>query len=169
MVILSDYDLVFEENMGVFVETSVVSHICPICKGMLKYRDARKRICRKEGGVKEVIKIRRFRCDECCSYHNELPDCLVPFKHYATEVISGVLDQVISADDLESEDFPSYITMMRWLQWLNKNIKKIEAYMKRIWLIVEDSTIEFVRRIYPKWLERIIYMIYNSGDALRPI
>ena len=162
-----------------FVETSVTSHICPICKGVLKYRDARKRICRKEGGVKDVIKIRRFRCEECCSYHNELPDCLVPFKHYAAEVISGVLDQVISADDLDSEDFPSYITMMRWLQWLNKNIKQIEVYMKRIienmlivsgvCLNVEDSIIECVRRIYPKWLERIIYMIYNSGDVLRPI
>ena len=47
--------------------------------------------------------IRRFRCQNCRSYHNELPDCLVPYKHYEAEVIAGVLDEVILPDDLDSE------------------------------------------------------------------
>ena len=41
------------------------------------------------------LRIRRFRCAECHSYHNELPDCLVPYKHYETEVIAGVLDECV--------------------------------------------------------------------------
>lgn len=45
--------------------------------------------------------IRRFRCQNCHSYHNELPDCLVPYKHYEAEVVAGVLDEVILPADLD--------------------------------------------------------------------
>ena len=65
-----------------FVESSENSHLCPVCQGILRYRDSRPRIRKKEGGVKERLMIRRFRCQNCHSYHNELPDCLVPYKHY---------------------------------------------------------------------------------------
>lgn len=91
-----------------FVESSETSHICPVCHGTLHYRDSHPRICKKEGGIKEHLMIRRFRCCDCHSYHNELPDCLVPYKHYEAEVISGVLDEVIRPEDLESEDYPSF-------------------------------------------------------------
>ena len=63
-------------------------------QGTLRYRDSRPRIRKKEGGVKERLMIRRFRCQNCRTYHNELPDCLVPYKHYEAEVIAGVLDEV---------------------------------------------------------------------------
>ena len=75
-----------------FVESSVTTHMCPICQATLRYRDSRPRIRKKEGGLKDQLIIRRFYCKNCHSYHNELPDCLVPYKHYETEGISGVLD-----------------------------------------------------------------------------
>ena len=108
MIIISDYTLVLKEDFGVFVESSENSHLCPVCQGMLRYRDSRPRIRKKEGGMKEHLMIRRFRCQNCHSYHNELPDCLVPYKHYEAEVIAGVLDEVILPDDLDSEDYPSF-------------------------------------------------------------
>ena len=37
-----------------FVESSVTTHMCPICQAMLSYRDSRPRIRKKEGGVKEL-------------------------------------------------------------------------------------------------------------------
>ena len=88
MVIISDYSLVLKEEFVFFVESSVTTHMCPICQATLSYRDSRPRIRKKEGGVKEQLIIRRFHCKNCHSYHNELPDCLVPYKHYETEVIS---------------------------------------------------------------------------------
>lgn len=99
-----------------FVESSENSPICPFCQENLRYRDSRPRIRKKEGGRKEQLMIRRFRCSNCHSYHNELPDCLVPYKHYETEVISGVLDKIITPEDLDSEDYPSFGTMLRWFQ-----------------------------------------------------
>ena len=130
MIIISDYTLVFKEDFGVFVESSENSHICPVCQGTLRYRDSRPRIRKKEGGTKEQLMIRRFRCQNCHAYHNELPDCLVPYKHYESEVIAGVLDEVILPDDLDSEDYPSFSTMLRWLQWFRENLQRMEGYLR---------------------------------------
>ena len=113
-----------------FVESSENSHICPVCQGTLHYRDSRPRIRKKEGGTKEQLMIRRFRCQNCHAYHNELPDCLVPYKHYEAEVIAGVLDEVILPDDLDSEDYPSFSTMLRWLQWFRENLQRMEGYLR---------------------------------------
>lgn len=41
-----------------FVESSENSHLCPVCQGILRYRDSRPRIRKKEGGVKERLMIR---------------------------------------------------------------------------------------------------------------
>ena len=97
-----------------FVMSSDDTPVCPVCGGTLKYRDTRLRIRKKEGGVKEYLMIRRLRCTECHRHHNELPDCLVPHKHYEAEVISGVLDGIVTSEDADSEDlsFPAdHVTM----------------------------------------------------------
>ena len=93
-----------------FVMSSDDTPVCPVCGGTLKYRDSRPRIRKKEGGLKEYLMIRRLRCTECLRHHNELPDCLVPHKHYEAEVISGVLDGIVTSEDADSEDSPSLLT-----------------------------------------------------------
>lgn len=100
-----------------FVVSSDDTPVCPVCGGTLKYRDTRPRIRKKEGGLKEYLMIRRLCCTECHRHHNELPDCLVPHKHYEAEVISGVIDGIVTSEDADSEDCPSFLTMLRWLQW----------------------------------------------------
>ena len=76
--------------------------------------------------MKERLIVRRFYCKHCHSYHNELPDCLVPYKHYETEVISSVLDGIVQSDDLDSEDYPSFSTM------LHENLDRINGYLRTI-------------------------------------
>ncbi|WP_461884751.1 hypothetical protein [Roseburia intestinalis] len=59
---------------------------------------------------------------------------LFPYKHYEeAEVIAGVLDEVILPDDLDSEDYPSFSTMLRWLQWFREN--------RSVWKDTADSRI----------------------------
>ena len=61
----------------------------------LSYRDSCKRILLQEGQEgheRHVCIIRRMKCTKCGILHRELPDFLVPYKHYTAEVISGVLD-----------------------------------------------------------------------------
>lgn len=162
-----------------FVESSENSHICPVCQGNLRYRDSRPRIRKKEGGRMARLMIRRFRCDNCHSYHNELPDCLVPYKHYEAEVIAGVLDEIVVPEDLDSEDYPSFSTMLRWIQWFKENLHRMEGYLRTTGyqilkmeekvLFTSDSLLNEIRNRYPNWLELILRLIYNSGGFLVPI
>jgi hypothetical protein len=161
------------------VESSETTHICPKCRGTLEYRDSRKRILKHEGGARDLLMIRRFRCRQCCSYHNELPDCLVPYKHYEAEVISGVIDGVVTPYDSDSEDYPSFETMRRWLKWFLQNAANIEGYLRstgcsifglgRDLLFSQVSLLETIRCEHRNWLEIILRLVYNFGGSLVPI
>lgn len=108
-----------------------------------------------------------------------LPDCLVPYKHYEAEVITDVLDEVILPDDLDSEDYPSFSTMLRWLQWLRENLQRMEGYLRTAgyqilnlgedFLFSSDSLLDKIRNRYQNWLERLLRLIYNSGGFLVPV
>ena len=57
---------------------------CPCCGSELKYRDQMLRVHKVAGGEKEWYLVRRLKCtnDKCRKLHNELPDCICPYKHY---------------------------------------------------------------------------------------
>lgn len=102
----------------------------------------------------------------------------MPYKHYETEVISGVLDGVVQPDDLDSEDYPSFTTMLRWLQWFRENHERINGYLRTIreFLLGYNeeklssvSLLDSFRNQYQNWLEIILRQIYNSGGFLVPI
>jgi len=38
------------------------------------------------------FRIRRLKCKECGKLHRELPDILLPYKHYRSEIIEEALD-----------------------------------------------------------------------------
>ena len=109
-----------------FVESSTISY-CPVCGEPLSYRDSCVRIMRLEGGMRRRFLIRRLKCSSCGKLHRELPDCLVPYKHYASEVISGVLDGIVTPEDDDSADYPCEMTMRRWHYWLEANRIRIDG------------------------------------------
>jgi len=151
--------------------------ICPICGGEIHYRDSRMRICKRYGGDKRQIRIRRLKC-ECGKLHNEIPDLLVPHKHYANEVLENVLDLVSTPDDETTEDYPCEATMSRWKHWLTKNICQIEGMLRSIGYALPGFTVKLLKsrvsllnRLREKgsgWLAIIIRLIYNSGLRLNP-
>ena len=64
---------------------------CPICQGLLKYYDRRKRKALNGQGEQEVYSLRRLRCSSCKRLHLELPWFLIPYKRYRLEVIEEVI------------------------------------------------------------------------------
>lgn len=132
-----------------------------------------------EGGCKQWLLIRRFKCSSCNALHNEIPDCLVPYKHYRSDIISGVIDGVITSDDLESEDYPCMDTMMLWLRWFTQNRQRIEGLLRKAFYEVsghaeeilrsKTSLLGSLRQATPCWLEQAIHTIYNSGGFLVPV
>lgn len=159
-----------------WVESSDHTPSCPICGGNLRYRDSRRRIRRKEGGSRDFIMIRRLRCSLCNKLHTELPDFLVPFKHYESDVISGVIDGIVRPEDLDSEDYPCLETMRRWLHWFQMNLANIEGSLRRavadafafdsLQLSDSGSLLESIRKNYNQWLEKVLRIIYNSGGRV---
>lgn len=73
---------------------------------------------RSYGGETSHIWLRRLCCKRCGRLHLELPDLLVPQKHYAAEVIENVVDEVSTEEDESTEDYPCQDTMQRWKRWM---------------------------------------------------
>lgn len=102
----------------------------------------------------------------------------MPYKHYSAEVISGVLDGVITAGDEESSDYPAENTMKRWFRWLAENELRIEGYLKSFGTQLPGFTEELLnsgaallqklRSSVLSWLEIILRFIYNAGGFLVP-
>ena len=151
---------------------------CPHCMQLLRHRDWRNRICKKEGGEKKFIQVERMKCSRCRRLHTALPDILTPGKHYQTEVIAGVLDEVVTPDDLEAESYPCEKTMQRWHHWFMANRLYINGKLKadgygrlgfsEALLLSEVSLLDELRLIRQDWLETILRFIYNLGGFLDP-
>ena len=98
--ILSKYKLVRkDENKDFFIVVSNESVYCTICKGVLEYRDSRKRIWKVYGGRANHICADRMYCELCHRLHTILPDILTPHKHYGKEVIENVLDDACTSEE----------------------------------------------------------------------
>ena len=175
MIIISIYLLIFNEGNKILIKNIKDIIPCPDCGGLLKYRDSKWRILKKYGGDKYSVLIRRLKCSDCPSLHTELPDCLAPYKHYEVEVIENVVDGIIDTDDIE-KDYPCEATKNRWKEWISRNTKDINGYIKSIGfrllelgvalLSSTTSILELLQNEGEGWLSIILRMIYNSGNFL---
>ena len=93
--------------------------VCPNCHGELKYYDSVRRIVRTKYGRVDYIVMRRMKCCECHSLHREIPDAIFPYKHYEKEIIIGVVEGLITYNTLGFEDYPSELTMKRWIKTID--------------------------------------------------
>lgn len=87
---------------------------CPDCGGRLKYHDQVRRIVRAEFGNSYWIYISRMVCTRCGKKHRELPDILLPYKHYKTQIVEGFVRGTLTSEDLEYEDYPCETTIKMW-------------------------------------------------------
>ncbi|SMC61134.1 DUF6431 domain-containing protein [Papillibacter cinnamivorans] len=88
---------------------------CPICGGQLLHRDRVIRTFRESDGERKRLSIRRLVCAECRRLHRELPDFIVPFKHYVCDVIEAAIEAIVS--DISADD----CTIQRWRHWFRRS------------------------------------------------
>lgn len=133
------------------------------------------------GGVKEWYLIRRLKCsgDRCGRLHNELPDCLCPYKHYDSQLIEDVVEGVVSEADAATEDYPCEGTMKHWRWWAQMNENNMEGQVRlaahrfldldEAFLKSGFSLLERLKeRTSPGWLRTVLRVIYNSGGRVEP-
>lgn len=149
--------------------------ICPYCKTALRYRDSRLRIWKKYSGETSHILIQRMFCSECLCLHNELPDCLVPYKHYGCEVIENVIDEVSTPEDETTQDYPCETTMMRWKAWFQRNTDNAEGILQAVsfYLSAEVVSLNTPFSLLSKyrmdgggWLSSVTRIVINSAHRL---
>lgn len=127
-----------------------------------------------------MLDIPRHQCNnpQCRKIHRMLPDFLVPFKHYAEEVISKAVNDMLDLNT--TDDAPSPVTIQRWKRWIRLNATDIDGHLKSIGYRVLDYTMELLkssvsllkelmRSLPTSWLKPIIRIIYNSGAFLIPV
>ena len=100
-----------------------------------------------------------------------LPDELTPYKHYRTEVIEDVVDEVCTPEDPQTQDYPCEKTMDRWKSWISGNQTQIDGALKslgsRIFefdeelLSSEESLMDELRQNGAGWLAVINQVMYN--------
>ena len=89
--------------------------LCPICNGELHPYGHATRIVRSKYGKRRKIVINRFKCARCGALHNELPEFVKPYVRYERDILEGVLEGLITPETLGFEDYPSELTMHRWM------------------------------------------------------
>ncbi len=112
---------VLQKCLVLMVMISDNTFVCPKCNSELKYYDSVQRVVRTKDRETNWVNIRRLRCVKCGSVHRELPGYIFPYKQYEAEVITGVLDGIITCETIGYEDYPCEATMTRWIIARNKH------------------------------------------------
>ena len=154
-----------------FLVWSEEEHHCPVCEEALRGIGSRKRKGRKATGEQVVYRIRRLRCTGCRRIHHELPDLLVPYKHYE----AAVLESVITAEDL-LDVAADESTLSRWRLWFAQMaaywVHSLQAIVHRFQLPVEgssnppSSSLQSIGRFVGHgfgWMGRVVRPLVHAG------
>lgn len=135
---------------------------CPKCESSQLIRWGkyeRTAIYIEEKSIEEKrLTIQRYRCKSCGKTHGILPEGLIPYKQFGTDIIIEVLSNPYSKD-IESiiniTDYISYETVKRW----QKQFKLFEPYLitmfktsnkTDIFRKIKENIIEFYEEYYKR-------------------
>lgn len=108
-----------------------------------------------------------------------MPDCMIPYKHYGSDIIEDVVDEVVGADDPGTENYPCEATMKHWKWWISQNEANINGQMRSMLHHLMDFDIKFLKsgesllkelkeKISSGWLSVATRFLYNSGGRIEP-
>ena len=107
MLIIEKYSKEISTDGFMIIKAKEICN-CPLCGGNLRVRDSKKRCVINQAGDIDMYRLRRLKCKNCGKLHTEIPDCIVPYKHYAAEVVESELLEL--RNDCPADDSTSW----RW-------------------------------------------------------
>lgn len=119
MIVSKNYKIREQNGMYYIVPSSVPG--CPQCGGIMKIRDSKKRKVILADGTVETFVLRRYKCTVCGRVHLELPDIMIPHKHYAR---SAIVDTING----ERNCYAEQSTIYRW----NREKMQIERQLVEV-------------------------------------
>ena len=153
-------------KIPIFFIRSKEESCCPICNGRVTVRDSRNRKVIDDTGKCKVYKLRRLKCTSCNKLHLELPDSMVPYKHYEAAVIESTLDGVTDSCPADNS------TIQRWQIWLRQLILRTDSTLRSLWssyhqknwpLFDKSSLLQKLRKHSPGWLSSVHVLLAKTG------
>jgi len=171
MIIVPLFDLKHNIETGIYTIITLVAIRCPLCGGIVRFRDRKSRKVKRSGGEVWHFRLRRMLCEECETLHTEIPEIIQPYKHYDSETIQGVIDGtddslVCTADDS---------TIHRWKTEFSKATTEIAQRLASVnpnETVENESqvsfpqTLESVRDTEPYWLAYVMHLLISNGHQL---
>lgn len=90
MIIISHYSCNLDIDGFITIRTNTQFQ-CPDCGGQLYQRDTKRRKVIQQDGIAQIYRLKRYKCRCCGKLHTVIPDCIIPYRHYAAEVMEGEL------------------------------------------------------------------------------
>ena len=143
--------------------------ICPVCGCIdLKVIGSRKRGALKGDGDGLVLIIRRLRCKACRKIHHELPDILIPYKRYTSEVIEDILDDTAPLAGCETS---SILRIKAWFSAMSEYIAgSLSGIAIKLGFGIGPGIGTARQRIknmvgaFPGWLARAVRTLVNTNN-----
>ncbi|MFZ3131215.1 MAG: DUF6431 domain-containing protein [Desulfosporosinus sp.] len=146
---------------------------CPCCGEQLSVIGSRQRKYKNSDGETKVLIIRRLRCTHCRRIHHELPNCLVPYKRYA----SACIERVVLKDSKSLDIAVDEATLYRMRRWFNSLLPYLLGCLNAIAIRLGQTPVDELsitsqsahQRMghyvgnEPGWLARIVRPIANSN------
>ena len=110
---------------GIHFITGLEEVFCPECTQPMRPHGRCRRLVRMSDECRHKLSLRVLFCPNCRSHHRELPDFIVPQKHFCAEVIAAICDALDNYDADNS-------TILRIRHWFRKFIVFGAAILRRL-------------------------------------
>jgi hypothetical protein len=145
---------------------------CPLCGGLVTYRDSKRRDSKNLAGEIRHFSLRRLFCAKCEKLHTEIPSIIQPYKHYDSKTIQSVLDGSAEAGACVADDS----TIRRWKADFAETEPDITLRLASIYARAAYGTAPIlspgmplvdVRANIERWLAFVMALLINSGHKIR--
>ena len=146
---------------------------CPCCGGKLFVHGTCKRHLKATGG-NAILRLRVMECERCRTTHREMPNGLVPYKHYSAEMLCAIFSGNLTESQEDTSSIDTRIAsekeefagdtcicdvsvrqrIIQWLSWFMTIVRNKEE-------ISSDCTF-FSDSICSK-LKHYVRIVVNSG------
>jgi len=171
MVIVSSFDLKYNEDGQFFSVKNAESVSCPYDGGELVYRDSVYREVKNLYSEDARFLLRRLRCLICAKLHRELPDVILPYKHYGADVIQTVIDGSDGADECCADD----CTIRRWKDEFAVAETDIAQRLASVYAVsgvdniplkAATAILNGLKNTHLRWLPFVIGLLVNNGHKI---
>ena len=174
MIIVSSFKLNYNKKNVFSIEPigADAEARCPLCGGMLSYRDSAARDSKNLLGEIRRFSLRRLLCKGCKKLHTEMPAFIQPYKHYDSYAIQAVLDGNADAEACVADDS----TIRRWKADFAEAEADIAQRLASIYAKATDGTVPImsmgmplsaIRFMVGHWLAFVTALLVNNGHGIR--